>query len=87
MLRKAKTPGRNDKCPCNSGLKFKKCCFTKIRYFNSLTREQKQELYVDNLLLTPKLQAALDKAQKKTKEVVPIQETLTDQIARATTRG
>ena len=19
-------PGRNDKCPCNSGLKFKKCC-------------------------------------------------------------
>ncbi|WP_049765598.1 YecA family protein [Rhodoferax ferrireducens] len=21
------TPGRNDPCPCNSGLKFKKCCF------------------------------------------------------------
>ena len=21
--------GRNDKCPCNSGLKFKKCCINK----------------------------------------------------------
>ena len=23
---KEKTPGRNDPCPCGSGLKYKKCC-------------------------------------------------------------
>jgi len=23
--------GRNDKCPCNSGLKFKKCCINKVK--------------------------------------------------------
>lgn len=22
--------GRNDPCPCNSGLKFKKCCISKV---------------------------------------------------------
>jgi len=25
--------GRNDKCPCNSGLKFKKCCIDKINLY------------------------------------------------------
>jgi hypothetical protein len=25
-IRKEKTPGRNDPCPCGSGLKYKKCC-------------------------------------------------------------
>ncbi|MDR1778370.1 MAG: SEC-C domain-containing protein [Clostridiales Family XIII bacterium] len=25
-VRKDKTPGRNDPCPCGSGLKYKKCC-------------------------------------------------------------
>jgi len=23
---RSRTPGRNDACPCGSGLKFKKCC-------------------------------------------------------------
>lgn len=23
--------GRNDKCPCSSGLKFKKCCIDKVK--------------------------------------------------------
>ncbi|MCP4138456.1 MAG: hypothetical protein GY754_46290 [bacterium] len=25
-----KDPGRNDPCPCGSGLKFKKCCLSKL---------------------------------------------------------
>jgi uncharacterized protein len=25
-VRKTRTPGRNDPCPCGSGLKYKKCC-------------------------------------------------------------
>jgi uncharacterized protein YchJ len=28
-VRAAKAPGRNDPCPCNSGLKYKKCCADK----------------------------------------------------------
>ena len=24
-------PGRNEPCPCNSGLKFKRCCLPKIK--------------------------------------------------------
>ncbi len=31
-------PGRNDPCPCGSGLKFKKCCFKKYEQ-NSLIKE------------------------------------------------
>jgi uncharacterized protein YecA (UPF0149 family) len=26
----AKTPGRNDPCPCGSGRKYKKCCYPKF---------------------------------------------------------
>jgi hypothetical protein len=29
MKRKSKKPGRNDPCPCGSGLKYKKCCMIK----------------------------------------------------------
>ena len=29
-LRPPPKVGRNDYCPCGSGLKFKKCCFTKL---------------------------------------------------------
>ena len=25
-VRSGKKPGRNDPCPCGSGLKYKKCC-------------------------------------------------------------
>lgn len=35
MLKKRKVTntkiGRNDKCPCNSGKKYKKCCLTQIK--------------------------------------------------------
>lgn len=29
VARVAKTPDRNDPCPCNSGKKYKKCCMGK----------------------------------------------------------
>ena len=32
LVRRVKI-GRNDKCPCNSGLKFKKCCIDKINKY------------------------------------------------------
>ena len=30
LVRRVKI-GRNDKCPCGSGLKFKKCCIDKVK--------------------------------------------------------
>jgi uncharacterized protein YecA (UPF0149 family) len=27
-----KKPGRNDPCPCGSGVKFKRCCIGRIRF-------------------------------------------------------
>lgn len=29
MIKRGKTTGRNEKCPCGSGSKFKKCCINK----------------------------------------------------------
>ena len=29
---RSKKPGRNDPCPCGSGLKFKRCCMGRIRF-------------------------------------------------------
>lgn len=41
ILKKAegipKRPERNDKCPCQSNKKFKKCCFYKINHAHSIT--------------------------------------------------
>ncbi len=36
--------GRNDLCPCGSGLKYKKCCLAKIiRHANNAVPEETQE--------------------------------------------
>jgi hypothetical protein len=32
LLNKRTAPGRNDPCPCGSGLKFKKCCLDRLRF-------------------------------------------------------
>ncbi len=32
MFRKAQKPGRNDRCPCGSGKKFKQCCIGQIDF-------------------------------------------------------
>jgi uncharacterized protein YecA (UPF0149 family) len=31
LLSGEKKPGRNDLCPCSSGMKFKKCCIEKFK--------------------------------------------------------
>lgn len=31
LIRRRKKVGRNDKCPCDSGRKFKQCCLPKIK--------------------------------------------------------
>jgi hypothetical protein len=31
MIKREKTPGRNEPCPCGSGKKAKKCCLAKIK--------------------------------------------------------
>jgi hypothetical protein len=39
MLKKLKTPGRNDQCPCGSGKKAKHCCLGKIKIVANLPPE------------------------------------------------
>lgn len=34
-------PGRNDPCPCGSGLKFKRCCLTKREAVPGYSREER----------------------------------------------
>lgn len=33
FVRRVHKIGRNDKCPCASGKKFKKCCLNKVAYY------------------------------------------------------
>jgi len=42
LVRRGKKVGRNDKCPCNSGKKYKHCCLTKIKE-NELPPKSKVE--------------------------------------------
>ena len=35
--------GRNDKCPCGSNLKYKKCCLDKIENQEAITRKLLQD--------------------------------------------
>ena len=37
-----KKPGRNDPCPCGSGLKFKRCCLTKREAVPGYSREERR---------------------------------------------
>jgi len=41
----AKKPGRNDPCPCGSGLKYKKCCLAKAQAAPRFTREDRQSAF------------------------------------------
>jgi len=35
-------PGRNDPCPCGSGLKYKRCCLPKVERPSGYTREERE---------------------------------------------
>ena len=52
-IRKEKLPGRNDKCPCGSGKKAKKCCLDKIKAFAALPPAIREQVIVNRILSRP----------------------------------
>jgi hypothetical protein len=55
VLRREKTPRRNELCPCGSGKKAKRCCLNKIKLLASLPPHVRQDLIVSRLL-QPRMQ-------------------------------
>ncbi len=53
--RKEKLPGRNERCPCGSGKKAKKCCLPAIKEFASLPQAIREQIVVSRILKTPNL--------------------------------
>ena len=51
--RKEKLPGRNDKCPCGSGKKAKKCCLAKIKALAALPPRLREQVVVAKILGRP----------------------------------
>ena len=51
--RKEKLPGRNDKCPCGSGKKAKKCCLAKIKALAALPPRLREQVAVSKILGYP----------------------------------
>jgi len=52
-IRKEKLPGRNQKCPCGSGKKAKKCCLPAIKALANLPQSAREQLVVDRILGRP----------------------------------
>ena len=52
-IRKEKLPRRNDKCPCGSGKKAKKCCLPSIRVFAALPQFVREQIVVARILSRP----------------------------------
>lgn len=52
-IRKEKLPGRNDKCPCGSGKKAKKCCLKAIQALAALPPALREQVVVAQILATP----------------------------------
>lgn len=51
--RKEKLPGRNEKCPCGSGKKAKKCCLPAIQQFAVLPPAVREQIVVARILGQP----------------------------------
>ena len=49
-IRREKLPRRNEKCPCGSGKKAKKCCLDKINALAALPPELRQQVVVARIL-------------------------------------
>ena len=49
-IRKEKLPRRNDKCPCGSGMKAKKCCLPSIKAFAALPPSIREQIVVARIL-------------------------------------
>lgn len=52
-IRREKLPGRNDKCPCGSGKKAKKCCLDKIKALAALPPTVREQVVVAKILGHP----------------------------------
>jgi hypothetical protein len=48
--RKEKLPGRNEKCPCGSGKKAKKCCLARIKALAALPPHLREQVVVAEIL-------------------------------------
>jgi hypothetical protein len=66
--RKEKLPGRNDKCPCGSGKKAKRCCLNNIKTLAALPPYLREQFIVANILRQPVgvTPAPLEKTAKAT---------------------
>jgi hypothetical protein len=49
-IRCEKLPRRNEKCPCGSGKKAKKCCLGKIKTLAALPPELRRQVVVAKIL-------------------------------------
>jgi len=49
-IRREKLPGRNEKCPCGSGKKAKKCCLETIKALAALPSQLRQQVVVAKIL-------------------------------------
>jgi len=52
-IRKEKLPGRNDKCPCGSGTKAKRCCLGAIQALAALPPAVREQVVVARILNKP----------------------------------
>ena len=52
-IRREKLPRRNDKCPCGSGKKAKKCCLPSIKAFAALPQSVREQIVVARILSRP----------------------------------
>jgi hypothetical protein len=52
-IQKEKMPRRNEKCPCGSGKKAKKCCLPSIRAFAALPQFVREQIVVARILSRP----------------------------------
>lgn len=52
-IRREKTPRRNEKCPCGSGKKAKRCCLPKIQALAAIPPEVRRRMIVDSILQKP----------------------------------
>jgi len=52
-IRREKMPRRNEKCPCGSGKKAKRCCLPKIQALAAIPPEVRQQMLVASILRKP----------------------------------
>jgi len=48
-----KLPRRNDRCPCGSGKKAKRCCLNKIKLFAALPPAVREQVVCASILRKP----------------------------------